>query len=284
MSILFNLGWSKRLLSIPIKEADREKTSFITPRGQFEFNVMPFGLCNAPATYQRAIDSALKDATESLPYIDDTLTFSHSFEEHLQHLHQVLGCYRVAIIQLRRDKCSFGFEEIKFLGHLLSKRGHEPLPSLVDKIQEQARPGNLKDLRSFLGLVNYYRDFIPHMAERAAPLYGLTKKGVKFSWDLSCEESFASLCKTLSQNPVTLAYPDWVSHFTLRRCLSGRYWSCVSSGGRQRENEANFIRILNLGPRATKLQYRRKGGVGNCSSNTSMEEVLAGCRSSYYLV
>ena len=201
--------------SIPIKEADREKTSFITPRGQFEFNVMPFGLCNAPATYQRAIDSALKDATESLPYIDDTLTFSHSFEEHLQHLHQVLGCYRVANIQLRRDKCSFGFEEIKFWGHLLSKRGHEPLPSLVDKIQEQARPGNLKDLRSFLGLVNYYRDFIPHMAERAAPLYGLTKKGVKFSWDLSCEESFASLCKTLSQNPVTLAYPDWGKPFHL---------------------------------------------------------------------
>ena len=94
--------------SIPINEADREKTSFITLRGQYEFNVMPFGLCNAQATYQRAIDSTLKDVPNSLPYIDDTLTFSNSFDEHLRHLSQVLECYRIANIQLRRDKCWLG--------------------------------------------------------------------------------------------------------------------------------------------------------------------------------
>ena len=90
--------------SIPIVEPDREKTAFITPSGQFEFCVMPFGLFNAQATYQRAIDSALIGATNSLPYIDDTLTFSRSFDEHLRHLRLVLESYQSANMQLKRDK------------------------------------------------------------------------------------------------------------------------------------------------------------------------------------
>ena len=95
--------------SIPIVEEDRRKTAFITPRGQFEFCVMPFGLCNAPATYQRAIDNVLKNATHSEPYIDDTLTYSSSFGDHSLHLREVFKCYSLAGFQLRRDKCRFGF-------------------------------------------------------------------------------------------------------------------------------------------------------------------------------
>ena len=93
--------------SIPIREEDRKKTAFLTPRGQFEFCVMPFGLCNAPATYQRAIDNVLKNAAHSEPYIDDTLTYSSSFGDHLLHLREVFKYYRSAGFQLRRDKCQF---------------------------------------------------------------------------------------------------------------------------------------------------------------------------------
>ena len=176
---------------------------------------MPFGLCNAQATYQRAIDSALKDAVHSEPYIDDTLTYSHSFDDHLRHLQEVFECYRSAGFQLRREKCKFGFRQTEFLGYLISRSGHQPLPSLVAKIKEQSRPCNPKELRSFLGLVNYYRDFIPRMAEIASPLYNLTKKAVKWSWDYHCEQAFATLCEALSENPVTLAYPDWSTPFHL---------------------------------------------------------------------
>ena len=100
--------------SIPIKETDREKTAFVSPRGEFEFCVVPFGLCNAPSTYQRMIDLALKDAPQSLPYIDDTLTFSNSFDDHLKHLRVVLQCYRSTNLQLRIDKCRFGYRETEF--------------------------------------------------------------------------------------------------------------------------------------------------------------------------
>ena len=95
-------GWS-----IPIKETDRVKTAFVSPRGEFEFGMMPFGFCNALSTYQRMLDLALKDAPQSSPYIDDTLTFSNSFDEHLKHLRVVLQCYRSANLQLRIDNCRF---------------------------------------------------------------------------------------------------------------------------------------------------------------------------------
>ena len=117
--------------SIPIAEKDIEKMAFVSPRGEFEFCVMPFGLCNAPSSYQRVIDTVLKNAPHSLPYIDDTLTFSISFKDHLEHLREVLNCYREANLQLRRDRCYFGYTEIEFLGHTLSSLGYRPLSSNV---------------------------------------------------------------------------------------------------------------------------------------------------------
>ena len=94
--------------SIPICPEDIEETAFVTPRGKYEFRVMPFGLCNAPSTFQRVIDQALKGVVRALPYIDDTLTHSPTFEEHLCDLQLTLECYRIAELQLRRDECHFG--------------------------------------------------------------------------------------------------------------------------------------------------------------------------------
>ena len=94
----------------------------------------------------------MRDTAHSEPYIDGTLTYSHSFEEHMQHLQEVFECYRLAGFQLRRDKCRFDFEQTELLGHLINKAGHQPLPSLVAKVKEQSRPTNPKELRSFLGL------------------------------------------------------------------------------------------------------------------------------------
>ena len=201
--------------SIPISKKDQEKTAFVSPRGEFEFGVMPFGLCNAPSTYQRVIDPALKDAQHSLPYIDDTLTFSSSFDDHLEHLGVALACYRDADLQLRKEKCRFGYDEVEFLGHTLSSHGYRPLSSNVLRIQRQARPSNTRQLRSFLGLVNYYRDFQPDLARMAAPLYHLTRKGVTWTWGERCEQSYQQLCHTLTRNPVTLAFPNWSVPFHL---------------------------------------------------------------------
>ena len=167
------------------------------------------------------IDQALKEVPCSLPYIDDTLTHSSTFDDHLQDLKRTLDCYRKANLQLRCDKCHFGYKKIEFLGHLLGGDGIRPLPSIVGKIERQARPTDVKRLRSFLGLVNYYREFLPNMAETAVPLYKLTKKGVMWNWNRECENSYQELCKAFTDNPIILGYPDWKRHFYVEVDASG---------------------------------------------------------------
>ena len=190
-------------------------TAFVSPRGEFEFCVMPFGLSNAPSTYQRIIDLALKDAPRSLPYIDDTLTFSSSFDSHMADHRNVLTCYKNSDLKLRRDKCHFGYTEVEFLGHSLTRQGYKPLSSNVLRIQQQSRPSDVKELMSFLGLVNYYRDFQPELSRIAAPLYYLTRKGFTWNWNEDCERSYQRLCHALTKIPVVLAYPDWSKPFHL---------------------------------------------------------------------
>ena len=146
---------------------------------------MLFGLCNDPFTYQRVIDTVLKNASHSLPYIDDTLTFSTSFKDNLEHLREVRDFYRDANRQLRMDKCYFGYNEVEFLGLTLSNLGYRPLSSSICRIQHQARPSSVKHIRSFLGLVNYYRDFQPLLSEIAAPIYNLTRMTVAWKWGSS---------------------------------------------------------------------------------------------------
>lgn len=182
---------------------------------------MPFGLCNAPSTYQRIADSTLKNTTHSHPYIDDVLTHSHSFEEHLVDLRQVLLSYRNSKLQLRKTKCKFGYQQIEFVGHLLTPSGHQPIPALVSKISRQARPTNQRTLKSFLGLVNYYREFLPKMADIASPLYRLTKKDIQWEWNQGCEHSYTHLCKVLEESPVILAYPEWNQAFYVEADASG---------------------------------------------------------------
>ena len=122
------------------------------------------------------------------------------------------------------------------------------------------------------------------MAESAAPLYRLTKKGVGWTWDISCEESFTSLCKTLSENPVTLSYPDWSKPFHLEVDASQDAIGAVLA----QEDDKGKMRPISFSSstldHATKLQYWRKRSVGNCGCNASMEEVLAGRNSGYYMV
>ena len=159
--------------SIPLEEDDIPKTAFITAAGQFEFLVMPFGLCNAPATYQRTIDKALRNVPYSLPNLDDTLTHSSSFSEHLNHLRATMECYRKAGLQLRRDKCKFAYRELEFVGHVVSANGHRPTPTLVERIRVQKQPNSVRELKAFLGFTNYYWEYIRNYALIASLLYRL---------------------------------------------------------------------------------------------------------------
>ena len=177
-----------------MRDEDIPKTAFITPQGQYEFCVMPFGLTNSPATYQRTIDTVVRDSTSSQAYVDDTLVYSNNFTDHLRHLRQTFELYRRVKMQLRRDKCIFGATELEFVGHVISGNWHRPMPSLVQRIKEHTAPSTIREVKSFMGLANYYRNFVKDFSKMASPLYYLTQKDVQWRWGEQQERSFRILC------------------------------------------------------------------------------------------
>ncbi len=198
--------------AVPIREQDKEKTAFSVPRGQYEMNVMAFGLCNSQATYQRLADKALTDEPNADSFVDDVLAHNSSFGLHLVTLENVFKQFRKSNLQMRKDKCKFGYYELDYVGHHLSSKGYQPISEHIQTIQQFPTPAGKDELNRFIGLVNYYRDFIPKMAEITEPLYQLLRKGAGWSWSKSCEEAFLLLKDKLSSAPV-LAYPQWDAPF-----------------------------------------------------------------------
>ncbi|GFU47789.1 retrovirus-related Pol polyprotein from transposon 17.6 [Trichonephila clavipes] len=198
---------------IEIDEADREKTAFITPEGLYEFKVMPFGLCNAPATFERMMDNLLRHFkwTMCLCYLDDIIVFSETFEDHLIRLRLVLKCLQEAGLKLNSKKCLFAAQEVKILGHLVSSNGVRPDPNKIKAVRNFPTPKNIHDIRSFLGLCSYFRRFIKGFCYLAEPLQSLLKSGVEFHWGPEEVEAFNSLKKALTLDPVLGMYDERAS-------------------------------------------------------------------------
>ena len=195
---------------VPMSENDKQKTAFATPRGGlYEYTVMPFGLCNAPATFQRIIERALIGLQWKIAvlYLDDIVVFGRNFDEHMQNLEKVFDRLDEVNLKVKAKKCSFFKEEVKFLGHVVSARGIQTDPGKAESIRNAARPTNISELRSFIGLVSYYRKFIKDFANIARCLHALTKKGMKWEWTEECDHAFHTLKQKLVSAPI-LGYPD----------------------------------------------------------------------------
>ena len=201
---------------ISMDSTSREKTAFVTHAGLFEFNVMPFGLCNAPSCFQRLMECVLRGLNWkiALIYLDDVLVYSRTFEDHIKHLRLVFDRFREANLKLKPKKCHFGQNKVKYLGHVITKDGIRPDPEKISAIREYPVPCKVKDVRAFLGLANYYRKFVKNFAKIAGPLHDLTKKGLKFQWNDACQTAFDRLKDAFTQAPI-LAYPDFTIEFTL---------------------------------------------------------------------
>ncbi|UYV77521.1 K02A2.6-like, partial [Cordylochernes scorpioides] len=197
---------------IDVEESDREKTAFITPDGLYEFKVMPFGLCNAPATFERMIDNLLKGLkwTICLCYLDDIIVFSDDFEEYLRRLQLVLNCLKKAGLCLNSKKCKFGAKTITVLGHEVSENGIRPDQEKIRAVRDFATPRSLKEVRSFLGLSSYYGRFIPNYAHVAQPLNDLLKKDSAFNWNQEEQNAFEALKSALISEPA-LGHFDYSS-------------------------------------------------------------------------
>ena len=191
-------------------EADKAKTAFVTHNGLFEFNVMPFGLTNAPATFQRYMDVVLAGLKWKcvLVYLDDICIFSRSFEEHLLHLNEVFERLRKYNLRLKSSKCHFFQKEFKYLGHIVSVDGIRGDAHKIKAIVEMPRPTTVKQVRSFVGKCNYYRELIPNYAQLAKPLYELLKFANKFEWRAQEQTAFDTLKRILSTYPI-VCHPNY---------------------------------------------------------------------------
>lgn len=207
---------------VEVDERDREKTAFATPLGLYEFEHMPFGLCNAPATFQRLMQWCLGEfLNESLLiYLDDVIVYSSSFDQHLQDLDQVFRRLHEHGLKLQPRKCRLFQREVSYLGHVVTAEGVATDPGKIAVIQSWAVPQNVCQVRSFLGLVGYYRRYIQGFAKIAAALHGLLQgtaaatKTAPIHWTPECEQAFQKL-KTALVSPPSLAYADFQLPFPL---------------------------------------------------------------------
>ena len=157
---------------VPVAEADRPKTAFCTPFGLFEWNRMPFGLCNAPSTFQRLMQRIFGDqqCQSLLLYLDDIVVFSSTFQQHLERLEVVLQRLKYESLKAKLSKCAFFQHEVRYLGHIISAKGVSTDPGKVEAVASWQPPTTILELRSFLGFASYYQRFVEGFAKLAAPL------------------------------------------------------------------------------------------------------------------
>ena len=207
-----------------VAEKDKEKTAFITQEGLFEFNAMPFGLCNAPATFQRLMNLALSGIlwTDCLVYLDDIIIFGHSFQQHLTYLASVFRRLQGVNLKVKPSKCAFLQKQVLYLGHVISSERIAMDPSKTQRITEWPTPCSVQEVKQFVGLASYYRRFIQNFASIARPLHRLTERGRPFKWTVECDTAFAKLKVCLRSSPI-LTFPDLSRPFILDTdaCQSG---------------------------------------------------------------
>ena len=194
----------------------QEKAAFVTPSGLYEWNVMPFGLCNAPSTFARLMELVLKGFHWKicLIYLDDVIVMGHTFEEELERLEQVFERLAWTGLKLKPEKCFLFQKRVSYLGHVVTKEGISADPGKVEQVRTWPIPENRTEVKSFLGLASYYRRFVPDFSTVAQPLYKLTEAKKEFVWTGECQVAFDSLKGSLTSARV-LAYPTREGKFVL---------------------------------------------------------------------
>ena len=198
---------------IKLHEDDAHKTAFRTPLGHYQFTVLPFGLANAPATFQGLMNTVLAHLRHcSQVYLDDNCIMSNTAEEHVQHIREVLTTLRQYGLKCKRKKCHFNLHEVSYLGFIVGRNGIKADPAKIDAIRNWPKPTEIQHVRQFLGTTNYFRKFILAYASLARPLQLLLNSNTKFVWGLAQQQAFDALKDALVNAPV-LRLPDMTKTF-----------------------------------------------------------------------
>src|SRR6202161_2438301 len=249
----FDLRWGYNLLRI--KPGDEWKTAFRTRYGLFEFKVMPFGLSNAPAAFQRMMNDVLSPVldTSAINYLDDTTTYNKTLEEHIPNNRLVLSRFREFSLFCRLHKCKLHKEEVEFLGMKLSKYGMKMDEHKVEAITEWPMPKNVTNIREFLGFCNFYRRFVDNFAKIARPLHDLEKKDTKFQMTEERIEAFNKIKEAIASAPV-LAHADPDKPYILETDASNYAYGAVLSQ-KQEDNKIHPIAFLSKSMTPAEKNY-----------------------------
>ena len=228
-SLFTTLDLNSAYWQVPMAPKDQKKTAFTTEDGKWEFRVMPFGAKGAPACFSRLIAEVLQGLIGNgvTAYLDDIIVGGNSESEHMNLLQAVLEKLRCAGLTVKSTKVVPCRRRIKFLGHVVSAAGLEPDEEKVEIIKSWPRPQTTKQLRQFLGLCNYYNDFVPHLQVIAAPLHEVSGK-TKFQWDERKEKAFQELKRALGESTL-LHLPDLRREFEVSTDASDFGLGCVLS-------------------------------------------------------
>lgn len=191
--------------SIPLRVGDRRKTGFITQEGHYQWRCLPFGLKTSPAIFQRILVNIIKkyNLTEFCTnYKDDIIVFSKTFEEHLKHIELLLQAIEKEGMKLKFTKCKFAKDEVKYVGHMIKNDTVTPLKDNIKSIKNFNTPKNKKNIRQFVGKINFDRKYVLKITEILEPLHKQLRKGIKFNWSSECDEAFNKIKEILSSEPV----------------------------------------------------------------------------------
>ena len=228
---------------VALSEKSRPKSAFVSSFGKWKFKRCPFGLAQAPAYFQRLVNEVLSGLMFAFSYLDDILVFSPNMETHLEHLRILFERLQSTDLKLKEVKCNFLKKHIHNLGHIVSGGGIMPLPEKLDSIQKMLPPKTPRQVKQFLGLIGYYRKFVPRFLDLARPLNALTRKNVEFEWTQICQESFDLLKDSLMTEPI-LTYPNPNLPYLLFTDASKYAWACVLTQEKTHISEGKEVKIL----------------------------------------
>ena len=211
--------------SIPLKVEDRKKTAFVTQENHFQWTCLPFGLKTSPAIFQRILASIIRNhklSNFTVNFIDDILVFSQTFNEHIKHLSLLLEAISKEGFRLKFSKCTFAQDSVKYLGHIIKDNTVTPLKDNLIAIKDFPVPKTKKNIRQFLGKINFYGKYIPNISIILDPLHNLLRKDQKFNWTEKCQETFDIIKKLLCSKPILEIFdPDLPIHIYTDASIQG---------------------------------------------------------------